>query len=76
MMMPTMVTWVFAPEWLTPAEAAALMGPVYSEASILALIELGAVDVKDTDRGGCLVEKRSLWEYAEALGEVVNDGCQ
>ena len=75
-MMPTMVTWAFAPEWVTPAQAAVLMGPAYSEASILALVELGAVDVMDGGAGGCLIEKRSLWEYAAALEEVLTDGYE
>ena len=70
--MPTMVQWAFAPDWLTPAAAATLMGPAYSEDSILALIDLGAIVAED-DSGGWLVEKRSLEEYLESLWEVLTD---
>ena len=69
--MPTMVDWAFAPEWLTPAQAAAPMGPAYSEDSILALVDLGAVDTKAGD--ALLIEKRSLYEYRESLWEVLTD---
>ena len=69
----TIVTWAFAPDWLTPAQAAELMGPAYSEGSILSLIDLRAVDVEPDD-GGWLVEKRSLQEYQEALWEVLSCG--
>lgn len=71
--MPTIVQWVFAPDWLTPAAAAALMGPAYSEDSILALIDLAAVVAEGDDKGGWLVEKRSLEEYRESLWEVLTD---
>ena len=72
-MIPTMVVWTFAPEWLTPAAAARLLGPIYSEADAWTLIEIGAVDVRET-ADGVLIEKRSLWEYAESLREVLTDG--
>ncbi len=69
--MPSPVDWLFAPTWLTPAQAAALMGPAYSEASILALVELGAVDTKaDT---ALLIAKDSLREYRDALWEVLGN---
>ena len=68
--LPTIVDWLFAPEWLTPAQAAALMGPNYSEPSILALVDIGAVDTKAGE--ALLVEKESLREYREAFWEVVN----
>ena len=69
--MPTPVTWLFAPDWLTPAQAAALMGPAYSEESILALVELGAVDTKAD--AALLIDKYSLREYRDALWEVLGD---
>ncbi len=71
--MPTMVQWAFAPDWLTPAAAAALMGPAYSEDSILALIDLGAIVAEGDEAGRWLVEKRSLEEYLESLWEVLTD---
>lgn len=71
-MIASIVTWTFAPAWLTPGDAARLLGPAYSEASILALIEAGAL-VAEEDAGGWLVEKRSLWEYRDALREVLSD---
>ena len=71
MQMPTLVDWLFAPEWLTPAQAAALMGPAYSEPSILALIDIGAVDTKAGQ--AVLIDKQSLRDYREALWEVLTD---
>lgn len=69
--MPTLVDWLFAPDWLTPAQAAQLMGPAYSEPSILALVEIGAVDTKAG--AAVLIDKQSLREYREALWEVLTD---
>lgn len=66
----TIVTWTFAPEWLTPAEAAGLMGPAYSAESIMTLVAIRAI-VAEQDSTGWLIEKRSLQEYQEALLEVV-----
>lgn len=69
--MTTLVDWHFAPEWLTPAQAAQLMGPAYEEADIAALVDLGAVDIK----AGLplLIDKQSLYEYKDALWEVLTD---
>jgi len=67
--MPTLVDWTFAPDWLTPAQAAQLMGPAYSEAGILALVDLGAVDTKAGPV--LLIDKLSLYEYRDALWEVL-----
>lgn len=67
----TIVTWTFAPEWLTPAEAAGLMGSAYSAESIMTLVAIGAI-VAEPTATGWLVEKRSLQEYQDALLEVVN----
>lgn len=66
----TIVTWTFAPDWLTASEAAGLMGPAYSVDSIQGLIDLGSV-VAEQGPTGWLIEKRSLQEYQEALFEVV-----
>ena len=71
--MPTLVTWHYAPDWLTPPEAAALLGPLYSAETVTALIDLGAVDAEHDAAGGWLVEKRSLREYQEAYWEVWED---
>lgn len=71
--MPTIVQWAFAPDWLTPAEAAALMGPAYTEATITALIELGAIEAEHDAAGAWLVGKRSLQDYQESLWEVLTD---
>lgn len=75
-MIPTIVHWVFAPDWLTLEEAAALMGPAYSAAAIETLIEIGAVDAEQDRDGTWLVEKRSLREYRDALWEVADDAFQ
>ena len=71
LMFPTLVAWTFAPEWLTPAEAAMLMGRGYTEDAIGTLINAGALVAEPGDDGP-LVEKRSLYEYRQALGEVVS----
>lgn len=71
--MPSIVTWTFAPDWLTPAEAVTLLGRAYSEDAVQALIELGAFDVEQDAAGAWLIEKRSLWEYQESLWEVTSD---
>lgn len=70
-MFPTLVTWTFAPEWLTLAQAAELMGGDYTEDAIRILIDHGAL-VAESLGDAPLVEKRSLFEYRQALGEVVN----
>lgn len=70
-MFPTLVTWTFAPEWLTPAQAAELMGREYTEDAICTLIDAGALVAEPGDDGP-LVEKRSLYEYRQALGEVAS----
>ncbi|MFZ2488951.1 MAG: hypothetical protein WAZ19_12635 [Anaerolineae bacterium] len=72
-MPPSIVTWTFAPDWLTPAEAARLLGPAYSEARILELIDQAAIVAEEDEAGGWLVEKRGLYEYLEALWEVLSD---
>jgi hypothetical protein len=47
--MTNLVTWLAAPDWLTPSEAAALLGPAEDVASILALMHAGAVDWEEID---------------------------
>ena len=68
--MTNLVTWLAAPDWLTPSEAAALLGPAEDVASILALMNAGAVDWEEID-GRLLIEKESLREYKDALWEVL-----
>ncbi len=70
-MFPTLVAWTLAPDWLTPAQAAELMGGDYTEDAIRILIDHGALVAESFD-GTLLVEKRGLFEYRQALGEVVN----
>jgi hypothetical protein len=65
----TIVTWAFAPEWLTPDEAAGLMGPAYSADAIVTLSEIGGI-VAEPSPNGLLIEKRSLKEYQESLWEL------
>ena len=69
----SIVTWTFAPNWLTPAQAAQLLGVGYTEADILGLIELAAIVAEVDEAGGWLVEKRGLREFQEALWEVLSD---
>ena len=68
--MTNLVTWLAAPDWLTPSEAAVLLGPAEDVTSILALMHAGAVDWEEID-GRLLVEKESLREYKDALLEVL-----
>ncbi len=68
--MTNLVTWLAAPDWLTPSEAAALLGPNEDVTSILALMQTGAVDWEEID-GRLLIEKRSLREYQDSLWEVL-----
>ena len=61
--MSTLVSWAFAPAWLTPQEAADLAG--YSTDVILELVSEGILDWCEAE-GNILIEKRSLREYQEA----------
>ena len=67
----TLVSWVFAPDWLTFDQAAGLIGLQADQ--IPALIELGAVDAKDDGAGGLLIDKHSLREYRDSQLEVLSD---
>ena len=64
----TPVTWLEAPEWLTPEEAAALTG--HSLEAIQAIIQVGGVELKDGD--AVLIDRRSLHEFQETLAEVIH----
>ncbi len=68
----SIVTWTFAPDWLTPGQAAQLLG-WRDEAGILELIEDAAIVAEEDGAGGWLVEKRGLREFYEALWEVLTD---
>ncbi|MFZ2358214.1 MAG: hypothetical protein WA040_02605 [Anaerolineae bacterium] len=65
--LPSLVDWVFAPEWVTPEEAAFLMGRGYDLAAIHDLVSIGAFDLRDAPDGGYLIERESLREYQDAL---------
>lgn len=71
--MSNLAAWALAPEWVTPAQAAVLMGNNYTPDTIRALIELGAVDAEEDAAGAWRVETRSLREYQDALWEVSAD---
>ncbi len=60
----TLVTWIFAPEWLTLDEAARLSG--YDEARLLELIADGDIEA-ELSASGWLIEKSSLRELKEML---------
>lgn len=66
-----LLAWAVAPDWVTPVQAAQLMGTDYNEAKILQLVELGSIVAEERDRA-LLIELRSLSEYRDALWEVVN----
>ena len=55
--MITLATWARAPAWLTPDQAAALMGPAYTPEAINTLIAIGAVGAEQDGTGAWLVEK-------------------
>ena len=70
--LPTPVDWALAPEWVTPEQAAFLMGRHYSVEDIYELMDLGAFDLKDAPDGTYLIERDSLLEYQEALQFVLS----
>ncbi|MCK9598098.1 MAG: helix-turn-helix domain-containing protein [Sphaerochaeta sp.] len=63
----TLVTWAFAPEWLTIAQAMELSG--YDEETMAWLVQDGALESKQ-EGDTWLVEKASLWDFQEALLDV------
>ena len=67
--MVTLVSWAFAPEWLTVEEASNLSG--HGAGLLFWLIEDGALDVR-RDGDGWLIEKASLREFQESLLEVLH----
>jgi len=58
-----LVTWAFAPEWLTVSQACELAG--YDRGFMLQVIDAGGVDF---ERG--LIEKQSLWEWLETCADL------
>ncbi|MCX7855984.1 MAG: helix-turn-helix domain-containing protein [Anaerolineae bacterium] len=60
----TLVTWAFAPDWLTVEEAAELSG--HDPEVIRELIEDGTLETRE-EGGVYLIEKASLREFQEAL---------
>ncbi len=66
----TLVTWAFAPDWLTVDEAAFLLG--CSRELVLELVDQCCVDAEWRD-GQWLIEKQSLSEFQESLFEVIDD---
>jgi hypothetical protein len=67
----TLVSWAFAPEWLTLEEASALSGHPLD--TLCWLIEDGALDTR-RDGDAWLIEKASLREFREALLLVLQMG--
>ena len=65
-----LLAWAVAPEWLTTAQAAQLMGSHYTASDILTLVFQGHVVGETDSRGHLLVDRRSLSEYRDALWEV------
>jgi hypothetical protein len=61
----TPVDWLFAPDWLTFEQARFLSG--WDPDGILRVITEGGVDLN----GHGLIEKRSLYEFQEALALVL-----
>lgn len=66
-----LLAWAVAPDWLTTAQAATLMGGAYTPTEISKLVVQGHI-VGEFDRGQILVDRRSLSEYRDALWEVAS----
>jgi len=65
----TPVVWLSAPDWLTIEQACYLSG--HDLDTMRWMIEDGAVDTR-IEGNTLLIEKRSLWEFQEALVEVLH----
>lgn len=65
----SLVAWATAPEWVTVAQAAQLMGTAYTEQKIMQLVILGGIVAERRDRD-LLIELRSLSEYRDAIWEL------
>ena len=65
----TLADWVTAPRWVTVAEASHLSG--FDPPTLQSIIEAGGVDVEQ-DGDTWLIEKRSLYEFQEALALVLH----
>jgi hypothetical protein len=63
----TLVSWAFAPEWLTIQEASELSG--HNADTLRWLIQDKVLDTKHQD-DTCLIEKASLRGFQEALLET------
>ncbi len=63
----TLVTWAFAPEWLTIAQAMELSG--YDVETVLWLVQDGALESRQEGETW-LVEKASLWDFQDALLDI------
>ena len=70
--LPSLVDWVSAPSWVTPEQAAFLMGRGYDLTAIHSLMAIGAFDLRDAPDGGFLIERDSLREYQEALLDLLS----
>ena len=62
----TGVDWAFAPTWLTISEACWLSG--HDRGIMRYIVDTGGVDISDAG----LVEKASLWEFQQALAEILH----
>jgi hypothetical protein len=62
----TGIDWAFAPDWLTVEQACFLSG--WDRGSMLSIIAEGGVDMNNDG----LIQKKSLWEFQEALVEVLH----
>jgi hypothetical protein len=62
----TLVDWLFAPEWLTLQQACELSGR--DPESLQEIVDEGGVDLNNAG----LIHKQSLYEFQEALAEVLH----
>lgn len=59
--------WALAPDWLTPAQAAQLLGPAYDADRILALVDSAYIYARRDLWGSLLIEKISLAAHQETI---------
>lgn len=65
-----LLAWAVAPDWLTTAQAANLLGAAYTATKISKLVLQGHIVGEFDHSGQLLVDLRSLSEYRDALWEV------
>ena len=71
-MTSALLAWAVAPEWLTTAQAAQLMGPHYTTCDICTLLLQGHI-AGEVARDQILIDSQSLSDYRDALWETADE---